>query len=59
MPRLRVNYSDSTEDSVCYNFNFDPISFVTLYRICNIRISLISLSISKLLLAILKGQPTF
>jgi hypothetical protein len=59
MPRLRINYADSTDDAVCFNFNFDPVSFLTLYHICNIHTSLSSLSISKLLLAILKGQPIF
>jgi hypothetical protein len=57
-PRLSVNYAHSTDDTVCVNFHFDPVSFITLYRVCNIRTSLSSLSFSKLLFAILQGQPT-
>jgi len=58
-PRLSINYAHSTDDAVCFNFHFEPVSFLTLYRVCNIRPSLTSFSFSKLLLAILKGQPTF
>ncbi|CAF3681392.1 unnamed protein product [Rotaria sp. Silwood1] len=56
-PRLEINYADSTEDTVCFNFHFDSVSFMTLYRVCNIRLSLSSLSFSKTFLAILKGKP--
>ncbi|CAF1458897.1 unnamed protein product [Rotaria sordida] len=55
-PRLAINYADSTEDTVCFNFYFDSVSFITLYRVCNIRLSSYSLSFTKLFLAILKGQ---
>lgn len=56
-PRLTINYGDSTENSVCFNFNFDSVSFFTLCRICNVRLSLSSLSLSATFLRILQGKP--
>ncbi|CAF4490152.1 unnamed protein product, partial [Rotaria sp. Silwood2] len=56
-PRLAINYADSTEDTVCFNFHFDSVSFMTLYHVCNIRLPLSFLSFSKIFPAILKGQP--
>jgi hypothetical protein len=58
-PRLSINYANSTDDIVCFDFHFDSVSFLALYRVCNIRPSLSTLSFSKLLLAILKGQPIY
>jgi hypothetical protein len=56
-PRLSINYANSTGDTVWFNLHFDPVSFITLYRICNIRSSLFFVSLSKLFLSILKGRP--
>jgi hypothetical protein len=58
-PRFSVDYTHSTDISVCFNFHFDSVSFLTLYRVCNNCSTFSSLSLSKLFLAILKGQPTF
>ncbi|CAF3929773.1 unnamed protein product [Adineta steineri] len=56
-PRLSINYGYSTDNTVCFNFHFDPVSFFTLYHVCNIHSSLSLISFSKLFLTILKGQP--
>ncbi|CAF1291277.1 unnamed protein product [Adineta ricciae] len=58
-PKLSINYTYSNQTIVCFDFRFDRVSFVTLYRVCNIRPRLSSLSLTKFLLAILRGRPTF
>lgn len=58
-PRLSVNYGYSTNITACFNLHFDFVSFITLYRVCNIRPLLFSLPLTKLFFAILRGQPTF
>ncbi|CAF4389198.1 unnamed protein product, partial [Adineta steineri] len=48
-PRLSINYGYSTDNTVCFNFHFDPVSFFTLSHVCNIHSSLSLISFSKLI----------